>query len=229
MSLALPLLLLFASLGPARAQDQGEDDEQTPGVFDEPLAPVAEQAPYEPHLHAYIAAAVGPSLPLGPIGIGTAARLDSGVELPVLGGRLMPFFTAGVAAPQARGTIQDDALPEGKELNWSMTTRQLQLGLGVHARLLDRGAPFSPELSLAPQLVLVDARMVSAIGEGIPSTVHENSKALGWLAALGMAARSGPGEAFVRVEATGVPLEGVLAGDVSGRSIAPMVGYRMDL
>jgi hypothetical protein len=71
--------------------------------------------------------------------------------------------------------------------------------------------------------------MESAVGTGTPSAVREQATRVGWLAAVGMAAWSGPGEVFGRIELTGVRADGVLAGDAAARSIAPMVGYRMAL
>lgn len=214
---------------PPEDEDEGlPEDEDEPGA--EPLDEPGTRRPVPPpfgRVRGTVGLDVGPAMPISGQGLGLLSRLELGLWLPPLGGRLMPNVALSWSAPSSSGTLPDETV-EGT-YTWTAVQRQLFLAPGLRARLSPAHVDLSPELSAAPVFAWTWTVVDGAIdGEPLARAI-EPAYAIGWTASLGLGWTLGPGQLTAAFSATRVGLTGVVTGRVAAASLTPTVGYRISI
>jgi hypothetical protein len=228
------LLLAAASL----AQDAPAGEGPTDGIPAEEipteapvLSPPVVVAP-PPALRPVpeVAASLGVAVPAGDLQPSGWLRLEGSVALPALGGRLRPFVSLAWMAPATSGTGVDPSMPDPEgDWSWKVRLHELTLAPGLALRALPHTAPISPEISLAPALLLVGTRSTATsdgqdLGRATSWTLRP-----AWLAGIDLHARVGPGRIRVGASFSGGVLDDVATGRASARSEALSLGYQLPL
>lgn len=173
-----------------------------------------------------VAVHVGPTFAIAGLQPTVLPRLEVGVVPSAMHRRLHLFGTFSYARPVAEGSAADPRLPSGT-YDWRLTQQEVQLGLGVSYDFLPRSEAFHPDLTVAPQLYLLDTR-VDGHDEGAAFGESKETYAQPGLSiAAGFGYDIGPGRLIGRVQVDAAPLVGQVTGKSHTTALAPTVGYRM--
>ena len=170
----------------------------------------------------------GPTIPLSPLGVAPAPRLELGIELPVWERRIRIFAAGSFARPLAAGDANDDRLPGDGAWTYALRQQEWTVAIGPTLRLPGIVDPFVPEFSLAPELYILQSRVD---GAGAGKTAFGESKEqysrVGIYFAAGGAFELGLGELTVNLSIATSGLNGVVTGESSTARLTPMIGYRL--
>jgi len=168
----------------------------------------------------------GPAIPLSPLGVAPAPRLEIGVELPVWERRIRIFAAGSFARPVATGEGKDQRLPGNGGWTYELRQQEWTLAIGPTLRLPGVAGPFIPEFSLAPEIYLLQSKIEGAAGKNDFGLSEEQYTRIGVYIAAGGAFELGPGELTVNISMATSGLNGVVTGKASTAALTPMVGYR---
>ncbi|GDX80610.1 hypothetical protein LBMAG42_24210 [Deltaproteobacteria bacterium] len=174
-----------------------------------------------------LAAHVGPTVPLAPLAANASVRLEAGVVLPQLGGRIAPMLFGGYAGPVLEGESTDGRLGDGYA--FTVVQKELTLGLGATVRLFPAEAKWNPELTIGPTVQFLETVASGSSAGGAIGTTTEHYAQAGFLVAAGAGVRLGPGALTVQVGYAGAGLDGLLTGESTTGAFNPTVGYRVGL
>lgn len=211
------LLLLLAL---ARADEAPAAPAPAPAAVKAPK-PLAVDRP-----HAVIGLGLGAVLPTSaPPSAFVLPRLEVGVTLPVVGGRLQPFLTGQWAGLPVTGAGDDPRVPGGT-WTYAGTHHEGHVGGGLLARFLPLDAKGNGYLSLAG-IAAVHRTILDGEAEGNAfGTYDETSVGGGLLAEVGGELRLGPGRLVLGVQLGWAPIDGTLPGKRDLVLLTPIVGYR---
>ncbi len=203
-----------------------EEDERALDGF-EPIGDEVEpEGPYHQPLRGWIAGELAACLPFGELDPGARAGLGLGLQLPWLGGRLLPGVELGYTGASSTGSLNDERLPEGSPYTWDLSLRQIEAGGGLRVRAMRGDARISPELGFSAQAVRLHSVLEGSIGGSSADPVHELRWRPGWRAHAGVAVTLGPGDLLVDFGYRSVPTDGVLTGTAGMESLVVGLGFR---
>ena len=213
-------LVVWVAPGVQEAEDRSEE---APAE----AAADAEERVRDDAMLGFVGVQIGPTVPLSPLGVGPAPRLEVGVALPFWDQRIRLFAAGTYARPVAQGGGKDARLPGAG--SWSYTLRQQEwtVALGPLLHLPEVLGPVDLEVALAPEVYWLQSTVDGDAGSSSFGTTREQYSRLGFYAAAGGALGLGPGEAMLHLSFASSGLNGVVTGTASTARVTPMGGYRL--
>jgi hypothetical protein len=197
---------------------------------DPPPAPVA-PAPAEPDpaertgVAPLVGVQVGGNFSIEALEAAFIPRLELGLELPWAQRRFRITFLGSWTRPLAEGEDTDPRVPDGT-WSWNLKQTEVLFALGPTVRIPEISERFVPEITVAPQIDLLRTQVNGeASGASFGESVEEYTR-MGFYAALGVATVLGPGELNLQLAFSISQLDGIVTGDSSTASLAPLLGYR---
>jgi hypothetical protein len=174
---------------------------------------------------------------LGPLGASFLVGVEAGwavPRLPLLGEGLVVQLDLGYTQPGASGSGgPDPRVPGGGgTYSWSVTEREIALGLTVLYRLPLRilDGRLVPYGGLGPRLVLLQSSTGGATGDGHPFTGYtERSTRAGFSLTLGADWSLGPGRIFAELGLVVLPFDHNATGPSDAGYLSLCAGYRVFL
>ena len=173
------------------------------------------------------ALSLGPAVGVGGMGLGVQPRLEAGVVLPELPD-LTLSGTVAWAHWSPEGEAADPRLDAGS-YTWSLRQDDFAFGVSGDWAFGAQDQKLRPDAGLALGLTVVRSYVNGdAGGEALGTTVELSSRP-GLGAYGGVRYALGPGALLGRLELDLTPLVGQVTGDKLLFTVAPMVGYRIQL